>query len=82
VSGGNFVNFIATRKDLLRRASDVLNAIQEGWLKLKIDHVLPLAEAEKVHQLLESRQSMCKIILKVVDSCTNPPAEAGGFVHI
>ncbi len=67
VSGGSLVNFIATREDLLRRSGDVLKAIKEGWLKLRIDHVLPLAEAGKAHRLLEGRQSMGKIVLKAVD---------------
>ena len=49
VSGGSLINFIATRKDLLRPANDVLNAIHVGWLKLRIDHVLPLAEVKKAH---------------------------------
>ncbi len=67
VSGGSLGNFIATREDLLRRSGDVLKAIKEGWLKLRIDHVLPLAEAEKAHRLLEGRQSMGKIVLKVFE---------------
>jgi NADPH:quinone reductase len=67
VSGGSLGNFIATREDLLRRSGDVLNAIKEGWLKLRIAHVLPLAEAGKAHRLLEGRQSMGKIVLKAVD---------------
>jgi NADPH2:quinone reductase len=66
LSGGSLVNFTATREDLLRRSGDVLRGIREGWLKLRIDHVFPLAEAEKAHQLLERRQSMGKIVLKVV----------------
>jgi NADPH2:quinone reductase len=67
VSGGSLANFIAAREDLLRRSGDVLEAIKEGWLKLRIDHVLPLAEAGKAHRLLEGRQSMGKIVLKAVD---------------
>lgn len=67
VSGGTLQNFTATREDLVRRSKDVLSGIKKGWLKLRIDHVLPLAEAEKAHRLLEGRQSMGKIILKVVD---------------
>lgn len=66
MSGGSLVNFTATREDLLRRSGDVLRAIKEGWLKLRVDHVLPLAEAEKAHRLLEGRQSMGKIVLKAV----------------
>ena len=32
-------------------------------LKVRIDHVLPLSEAEKAHRLLENRQSIGKIVL-------------------
>jgi NADPH2:quinone reductase len=67
VSGGSLGNFIATREDLIRRSGDVLNAIKEGWLKLRVNHVLPLAEAGTAHRLLEGRQSTGKIVLKVAD---------------
>jgi NADPH2:quinone reductase len=67
VSGGRLVNFTATREDLHRRSGDVLSAIKEGWLKLRINHVLSLSEAEQAHRLLEGRQSMGKIILKIID---------------
>jgi len=66
VSGGSLVNYTATRQELLRRSKDVLRAVKAGWLKLHIGHILPLAEAAKAHQLLESRQTMGKIVLKVV----------------
>lgn len=66
VSGGSLPNFIATREDLLRRSKDVIKAVKAKWLKLRIEHVLPLSEAEKAHRLLEGRQSMGKIVLKVV----------------
>ena len=66
LSGGRLFAFVATRDELLRRSTDVLRGIEEGWLKLRIDHVLPLAEAEKAHRLLEGRQSVGKIVLKVV----------------
>ncbi len=66
VSGGSLPNFTATRENLLRRSKAVLKAIKEGWLKLRIDHVLPLADAEQAHRMLEGRQSMGKIVLKVV----------------
>jgi NADPH2:quinone reductase len=67
LSGGSLPNFTATREELLRRSGDVLSAVREGWLKLRIDRVLPLAEAEKAHRLLEGRQSRGKIVLKVVE---------------
>jgi len=67
VSGGSLVNFTATREELLRRSRAVLEALKEGWLKLRVDHILPLEEAERAHRLLEGRQSMGKIILKVTE---------------
>jgi NADPH2:quinone reductase len=67
LSGGSLSNFTVTREELLHRSGDVLNAFREGWLKLRIHHVLPLAEAEQAHRLLEGRQSTGKIVLNVVE---------------
>lgn len=67
VSGGNLFHHAATREAVARRSQDVLQGIREGWLKLRIDHVLPLAEAEQAHRLLEGRQSVGKIVLTVAD---------------
>jgi len=67
LSGGSLGNFTAAGEELRRRSGDVLNAIREGWLKLRIDRVLPLAEAEKAHRLLEGRQTTGKVVLKVAD---------------
>lgn len=64
VSGGSLPNFIRTREELMMRANAVIAGIQEGWLKLKIDHVLPLAQAPEAHRLLENRQTIGKIVLK------------------
>jgi len=66
VSGGTLFHFAATREDVARRSQDVLKGMKAGWLKLRIDHVIPLAEAEQAHRLLEGRQSVGKIVLKVV----------------
>ncbi len=63
ISGGTLFNFLNNRSELLKRSNDVLTGINEGWLKLRIDHVFPLEEAAKAQQLLESRQSIGKIIL-------------------
>jgi len=65
LSGGSLQNFIGTTDDLARRSGDVLRAVKDGWLKLRIDHVFPLNEAGKAHRLLEGRQSMGKIVLRV-----------------
>ena len=63
LSGSTMVHFIATREDLMRRANDVLRGIQEGWLKLRINRVLPLAQAAEAHRLLEGRETTGKLIL-------------------
>jgi len=65
VSGGSLFHYAATREDVQRRSREVLRGMKEGWLKLRIDHVIPLAEAEKAHRLLEGRQTVGKIVLKV-----------------
>jgi NADPH2:quinone reductase len=64
VAGGSLGNYLLTREELLYRANDVLTGIKEGWLKLRIDNVLPLANAKEAHTLLETRKSIGKIVLK------------------
>ena len=66
VSGGTLFNSAATRKDIARRSKEVLDGIAKRWLKLNISQVLPLAEADKAHRLLQGRQSTGKMILKIV----------------
>jgi NADPH2:quinone reductase len=63
LTGSTLVHFIATQADLKRRADDVLKGICEGWLKLRISHVLPLAQAAEAHRLLGSRQTTGKLVL-------------------
>jgi NADPH2:quinone reductase len=45
------------------RAAEVIAGIGQGWLKLKIDHVLPLTDAQRAHELLEARKTTGKMIL-------------------
>jgi len=63
VSGGSLANFVMTPEETMRRAHDVLRGIREGWLKLRIDRVLRLEQAAEAHQLLESRQTVGKLVL-------------------
>jgi NADPH2:quinone reductase len=67
ISGGALWNYVLTREEMLRRANDVLKGIKEGWLKLTIEKVMPLAEAAKAHELLEGRHTTGKIVLKCRD---------------
>ena len=64
ISGGMLAHFTRTREELLRRADDVLNGIREGWLRLHIDEVFPLAKAVEAQRRLENRESTGKIILQ------------------
>jgi NADPH2:quinone reductase len=69
ISGGTLANFISTRDELLHRATEVIQGIQEGWLKLKIDRILDLSQAAEAHRMLENRETSGKILLA-------PPADA------
>jgi len=64
ISGGSLGNHLRDRDELLTRSSEVLHAIKSGWLKLNVEHVIPLEEAARAHELLESRKSTGKIVLK------------------
>ncbi|MFI4963365.1 MAG: quinone oxidoreductase family protein, partial [Legionellales bacterium] len=65
VCGGMLSNHTYPREVLLKRANEVIDAIREGWLQLRVDHVLPLEQAAKAHELLESRQTAGKVILQM-----------------
>lgn len=65
--GGKLGDFTGTREELLARARDVLLGVQQGWLRLRIDRVLPLELAGEAHRLLEGRKTQGKLILKIGD---------------
>jgi NADPH2:quinone reductase len=56
-------HYIATREELLMRTTDLFSWVADGSLKLRIDRVLPLAEAAKAHQELEARRTTGKVLL-------------------
>jgi NADPH2:quinone reductase len=57
------VNHIATREELEKRASDVMNMITAGKLKLRIEHTYALKDAAQAHRDLESRKTTGKLLL-------------------
>lgn len=63
ISGGSLFNYLLDQQELIMRSNDVINAIKQGWLKLRVDHVLPLKDAAKAHELMENRQTVGKIVL-------------------
>jgi NADPH2:quinone reductase len=58
-------HYLLTREELLWRAGDVLNAIDAGKLRLRIDRTYPLADAASAHRDLESRKTAGKLILAI-----------------
>lgn len=63
LSGGDLRHFVQSREEMLRRATDTMDGIRDGWLKPSISRVLPLSEAAEAHCLLENRQTSGKIVL-------------------
>ncbi len=53
------------RAEILARAGDVLSWMERGELEVKVDRVLPLAQAAEAHRLLESRETSGKLILSI-----------------
>jgi NADPH2:quinone reductase len=58
-------HYLLTREELLWRAGDVLNSIDAGKLRLRIDRTYPLADAAAAHRDLESRKTAGKLILAI-----------------
>ena len=56
-------DYTITRQELLARAGEVLGWVEGGKLKLRIEHVYPLAEAAAAQQALEGRQTTGKVLL-------------------
>ena len=56
-------SYIDNREELENRASEVLNAVNEGELKVRIHNKLPLADAALAHEQLEGRLTTGKLLL-------------------
>ncbi|CAN5352574.1 quinone oxidoreductase [soil metagenome] len=59
----SLAHYTATHEELVWRASEVLNAVRSGELKLRIEREYPLAEAAEAHRALEGRETMGKVLL-------------------
>ncbi len=57
-------HYIADRKELEQRTADLFRWLIDGDVEITIDRRLPLAKATQAHQLLESRQTAGKLLLK------------------
>ena len=57
------VHHMATNEELQKRATDVLTMIATGRIKLRIEHIYPLKEAQQAHRELEARKTTGKLLL-------------------
>ncbi len=55
--------YILTPEELEKRARAVFGMIRDGKLKLRVEHVYPLAEAQRAHRDLEGRKTTGKLLL-------------------
>ena len=55
--------YVLTPEELQRRAASVFGMIRDGKLKLRIEHIYPLAEAQQAHRDLEGRKTTGKLLL-------------------
>jgi NADPH2:quinone reductase len=60
----SLAHYTLTREELLQRAGEVLKWVASGQLEQRIYRTLPLTQAAEAHRLLESRQTIGKLLLK------------------
>jgi NADPH2:quinone reductase len=65
VTRPSLFHYLATRAELVERAGEVLTWIRDGKVKLRVEHVFPLAEAAAAHRALEGRTTTGKIVLEL-----------------
>ena len=63
VTRPTLVHYIVTHEELQRRATAVLQMIESGKLKLRIEHLYPLKEAPQAHRDLAGRKTTGKLLL-------------------
>lgn len=56
-------HYIATRDELVRRATDLFAGLADGSLRVRVDRALPLADAAAAHRALEGRETTGKVLL-------------------
>lgn len=61
----SLAHYVANRSELLWRAGNVLEWIDSGKLKLRVDRTYPLADAPQAHRDLEGRKTAGKLVLTI-----------------
>jgi NADPH2:quinone reductase len=65
ISGGSLFNYLLSTEELQGRARAVIEGLQMGWLKLRVDSVFPLEKAGEAQQKLEERKTSGKVLLTI-----------------
>lgn len=63
VTRPSLMHYIATRPELEERAGDVLGAVADGSLRIRVGERFPLERAADAHRALEGRHSTGKLLL-------------------
>jgi NADPH:quinone reductase len=63
VTRPTLVHHIASHEELQQRATDVFGMIASSKLKLRIEHLYPLKDAQQAHRDLEGRKTTGKLLL-------------------
>jgi NADPH2:quinone reductase len=63
LSRPSLTHYIITSEDLQKRASAVFEMIASGTLKLRIEHIYALKDAQQAHRDLEGRKTTGKLLL-------------------
>jgi len=63
VTRPTLAHYILTSAELQHRAAAVFGMIREGKLKLRIEHIYPLAQAQQAHRDLQGRKTAGKLLL-------------------
>ena len=63
VTRPKYWDYVLTRQELLARAGAVLGMIAAGKLKLRVEHVYKLEDAQQAHRDLEGRRTTGKLLL-------------------
>ena len=58
-------NYVSTREELLRRASDVFDWVAKGDVKVRAEHDYPLAAAAQAQSDMEARKTTGKVLLTI-----------------
>ena len=63
VTRPSLFHYVASREELVTRATDLFNWIKAGELNVRIDQRFPLSRAVDAHLYMEARQSKGKVLL-------------------